>query len=100
MRRPIQGRIKQITITRKNSKWYAIFAIEQVYPIFKLVPITLNKIVALDLNSTNDKFIVASNKDDKKFNIGNNGLARRQTNIKLSRRKEGSSNYKARNRLR
>lgn len=33
----IEGNIKQVTIKRKNGKWYAIFAIERVYPIFKFI---------------------------------------------------------------
>ncbi len=99
MHRPIPNgyRIKQVIITRKNnSKWYAIFTLEQVYPIFRLIPITLNNIVALDMNSTNNKFIIASNNDDKRFNIDNTRLIRRLRLVqrKLSRRKEGSNNYK------
>ncbi len=55
------------------------------------MPIKLNRIITLYVNSTNNKFIVASNKDDKKFIIDNKRLARRN---------EESKNYnKARNRL-
>lgn len=95
-------RIKQIIVTKKNDKWYAIFTLEQVYPIFQFIYINLNKIVALDMNSTNNKFIVASNNDDKESDINNERLIRRLRLMqrKLSRRKKGSSNYKkVKNRL-
>ncbi len=59
------------------NRWYVIFALEQVYRIFQLTPTTLNKVVALDLNSINNKFITASNNDDKRFNIDNKKLIKR-----------------------
>ncbi len=94
--------IKQVMVTRKNDKWYALFALEQVYPVFQFIPINLNNIVALDMNSTNNKFIVASNNDNKEFDINNERMERRLKLMqrKLSRRKKDSSNYnKTRNRL-
>lgn len=50
------------------SRWYVIFALEQVNRVFQLTHTTLNKVVVLDINSTNNKFIVASNNDNKKVN--------------------------------
>ncbi len=53
------------------SRWYVIFALEQVNRVFQLTHTTLNKVVALDINSTNNKFIVASNNDNKRLNNDN-----------------------------
>ncbi len=46
---PNNCRIKQVIVTKNNNKWYAVFTMEQVYPILQFKSITLNKIVALDI---------------------------------------------------
>lgn len=76
---------------RKNSKWYAIFSVERIYPIFKFID--PKKSVAIDLGVKH--FIVDSNGNRVDKPKPEKRLIRRLKLIqrKLSRRKPNSKNY-------
>ncbi len=95
LHRPLIGNIKQVTIKRSNNnKWYAIFAIEKVYPEFNIKFVDPRRIVGIDLGVKS--FIVDSDNNrvdrlkEKRRAIRRLELIQR----KISRRNEGSNNYK------
>ena len=73
------------------SKWYAIFTVERLYPIFKFI--NLKKIVAIDLGIKH--FIIDSNGDKVEKPKPEKRLIRRLKLIqrKISRREPNGSNY-------
>ena len=92
LHRSMDGEIKQITITKKADKWYAVVAVEIRSVLPK--PIDLKKSIGIDLGTKNYAY------DSDGITIPNprnltkmlKPLARTQR--KMSRKVRGSSNYK------
>ncbi len=92
LQRPINGKIKQITITKQVEKWYAIISIETQPVLPKLID--LKKCVGIDVGIKNYAYDSDENVISNPRNLQNmlKPLARAQR--KMSRRVKGSCNYK------
>ncbi|QKY71574.1 transposase [Lentibacillus sp. CBA3610] len=89
--RPLEGKVKQVTIKRQGSRWFAIFSVERhvnemaEFPVQSTgVDVGIQKFAVLSDGTTveNPKFLL---KEEKKL---------RRAQKKLSRMKKGSSNWK------
>lgn len=92
LHRLLHGTIKQITITKKAEKWYAIITIEAktVLPKF----IDLRKSVGIDVGIKNYAYDSDGNATPNPRNLQKMLKPLRRINRKLSRRVRGSCNYK------
>ena len=92
LHRPINSNIKQVTITKKAEKWYAIIAIETQPILPKLI--NLKKSVGIDVGIKNYAYDSDGNVVPNPHNLQKmlKPLVRAQR--KLSRRVRGSCNYK------
>ncbi|MFZ1076450.1 MAG: RNA-guided endonuclease TnpB family protein [Nitrosotalea sp.] len=92
LHRPVDGNIKQITMTKKVGKWYAIIAVE-IQPVLPKL-IDIKKSVGIDVGIKNYTYDSDGNVTPNPQNLERmlKSLARAQR--KMSRRVKGSNNYK------
>ncbi|MGI0045806.1 MAG: RNA-guided endonuclease InsQ/TnpB family protein [Nitrosotalea sp.] len=92
LHRPLDGNIKQITITKKTGKWYAIITVEMQPVLPKLIDI--KKSVGIDVGIKNYTYDSDGNVTPNPQNLEKmlKPLVRAQR--KMSRRVKGSNNYK------
>ncbi|MGI0047501.1 MAG: RNA-guided endonuclease InsQ/TnpB family protein [Nitrosotalea sp.] len=92
LHRPTDGNIKQVTITKKAGKWFAIIAMEVQPSLLKLIDLT--KSVGIDVGIKNYAYDSDGSVTPNPQNLLKmlKPLARAQR--KMSRRVKGSCNYK------
>ncbi len=91
LHRSIDGEIKQITVTRKAGRWYAIVAVKKT---LQLPNIDFKKAVAIDVGIKNYAYDSNGNTTPNPENIKKMLKPLVRANRKLSRRVYGSQNYK------
>lgn len=92
LHRPTDGSIKQVTITKKAGKWFAVIAIEMQSSLPKLID--LNKSVGIDVGIKNYAYDSDRNVTPNPQNLQKMLKPLTRANRKISRRVIGSCNYK------
>jgi len=92
LHRPIDGKIKQIIMTKKSMKWYAIITIETLPVLPKLIDIT--KSIGIDVGIKNYACDSDGNVTPNPRNLQNMLKPLIRAQRKMSRKTQGSHNYK------
>ncbi len=92
LHRSIDGNIKQVTITRKAEKWYAVISVETQPILPKLID--LKKSGGIDVDIKNYAYDSDGNSIPNPQNLQRMLKPLVRANRKMSRRVKGSNNYK------
>lgn len=90
--RPIDGEIKQVTITRKAGRWYAVIAVQKGFKIPHLID--FKKTVGIDVGIKNYAYDSDGKQTPNPANLKKMLKPLVRANRKMSRRVYGSQNYK------